>query len=110
VAERHPLVGRHFTLRFLEVDATPDLHEQGEIKATVEAVSFEGSPPALRVSARVTGPALMEGLTVVISTRYEGETVEQALGGAPVGVTAFFTDKAGRPVAGGIGEAAFKGK
>jgi hypothetical protein len=110
LAQKHPLVGAHLTLRFLEVDATPDLHEQGEIKATVEAVSFEGSPPAERVTGRVTGPDLMEGLRVVLSTRYEGETMAKAMEGASVGVTASFTDSTGRTVAGGLGEATLKRK
>ena len=101
------MVGRRVLLRFGTDDATVDLHEQGEISATVTAVTLEGSPPSEKIIARVTAPSPMVGLTVTLETRYEGEPLERALSGSAVAVTAFFTNASGKAVAGGLGTAAF---
>lgn len=105
---RAALVGKVFELRFDAVDATPDLHEMGPVEAKVEAVALEGSPPTPRITAKVLSPSLMRGLRVTASLRYEGETLEMALGGKPVGATVAFEDRGGRAVGGGLGTLAFK--
>ena len=98
-------MGRTVTLTFTPEDATPDLHEMGTIHARVTAVALEGSPPSEKVTAQVTAPPAMAGLTVALAARYEGEPIAAAEKGAWVTVEAFFTDKGGRAVAGGIGSA-----
>jgi hypothetical protein len=108
VAKPHRLVGRTLTLTFEEVDATPDLHEVGPVRARVTAVVLEGSPPSEKIAALVQSPPDMEGLAVALSARYEGEPLAAAEKGAWVTVEAFFTDKGGRAVAGGIGSATFE--
>ena len=100
-------MGRTVTLTFEAVDATPDLHEMGPVTAKVTAVALEGSPPSEKLTARVVSPAAMEGLTVALAQRYEGEPVAAAEKGAWVTVEAFFTDAAGKAVAGGLGSMTF---
>jgi hypothetical protein len=90
------------------VDATPDLHEMGAVRARVTAVTLEGSPPSEKIAATVVSPPEMAGLKVALAARYEGEPLAAAEAGAWVTVEAFFTDGAGRAVAGGIGSATFE--
>lgn len=108
MAKAHRLVGRTLTLTFEGVDATPDLHEVGPVRARVIAVVLEGSPPSENFSALVLSPKDMEGLSVALKARYEGEPMAAAEKGAWVTVEAFFTDQGGRAVAGGIGAATFE--
>lgn len=101
-------VGRDLRLKFTSENATPDLHEMGEVAAQVTRVELEGAPPSEKITAKVESPSTMNGLTVALRARYEGESLAAALQGAWVTVEAFFTDAGGRAVAGGIGTMTFK--
>ncbi len=105
--EGHALEGRELELRFGAHDATPDLHEFGAVRARVEEATPEGSPPTPKIKALVLSPPAMEGLTARLRLRYEGETVEQALEGAPVTVSVLLEDAKGRAVGGGLAAMVF---
>jgi len=49
----------------------------------------------------------MAGLSADLRLRYEGETVEQALGGTPVTVSVLLADGQGRAVGGGLAAMVF---
>lgn len=102
--EGRALVGKVLELHFGPDDATPDLHEFGAVRAQVEEASPEGSPPTPKIRARVLSPPPMAGLAADVRLRYEGETVEQALDGAPVTVSVLLTDAHGRAVGGGLAQ------
>lgn len=101
------LVGRELELRFGPHDATPDLHEFGAVRVRVEEAVPEGSPPTPKIKARVLAPGPMAGLSADLRLRYEGETVEQALGGIPVTVSVLLEDAGGRAVGGGLAAMVF---
>jgi len=101
------LIGRELELRFGPNDATPDLHEFGAVRARVEEAVPEGSPPTPKIKARVLAPGPMAGLSADLRLRYEGETVEQALGGTPVTVSVLLADGQGRAVGGGLAAMVF---
>jgi hypothetical protein len=101
-------IGAIAVVEFDPVDSTPDLADEGALRARVTAAADEPTAGGTRLTAAVESPPLLRGHQVALWARYEEETLEGALKGGRCAVNASITDREGRVVGGGLARVRFE--